>query len=444
MQEPKYITVSALNRYIAYKFDSDTNLQEVYLKGEISNFKFSGKHCYFSLKDANSEISAMFFYPDNLSLKFDPKDGMNVLVVGKVQTYLKKGTYAIIVKQMIADGIGLLYQEYLDLKDKLSKEGLFDESRKIPLPAYPEVVAVITAPTGDAIHDIISTFNRRLPLAKIKLYPALVQGADAPKDLMRALREVYQDEEVDALIIGRGGGSFEDLSCFNNEALVRLLASSKIPTVSAIGHEADFTICDFVSSYRSPTPTGAAIALTKERRDVLETLGSLNLRIKNATKTKLINCYNDLKKLNSSYGIARFDELISGFEKTHEGFHRHLTILSPENLMLKMKEDLNDYRKRQEIAFSNAIDRFSSMIISDELLLKGYSNVLINYEKQIYNMIDKMEILNPFSIMKKGYGILYVDGKIVSSTGNIKKDDEIVVRLSDGKIIANVKKIEEV
>ena len=152
--EIKYITVSALNRYISYKFDSDSNLQEVYLKGEISNFKYSGKHCYFSLKDQNSEISAMFFYPGNTSLTFVPKDGMNVNVVGRVQTYQKRGTYAIVVTQMQAEGIGLLYQQFLDLKDKLQKEGLFDESRKLKLPEYPEVVGVITASTGDAIHDI--------------------------------------------------------------------------------------------------------------------------------------------------------------------------------------------------------------------------------------------------------------------------------------------------
>ena len=308
--EIKYISVTALNRYISYKFEIDTNLKEVYLKGEISNFKYSGRHCYFSLKDEKSEISAMFFYPDNLTLKFEPRDGMSVQVVGQIQVYQKKGTYAIIVKKMSQEGIGLLYQQYLELKDKLQKEGLFDESRKLPLPEYPEKVAVITAPTGEAIHDIISTFNRRMGLAEIRLYPALVQGIDAPRDLIRALREVYQDAWADVIIIGRGGGSFEDLSCFNDENLARLLASSKIPTVSAVGHEGDYTICDFVASYRAPTPTGAAMRLSKDKLEVLGTIYDKMSRLRASVKHKLIVAYNEYDHFLNSHALRKFDELI--------------------------------------------------------------------------------------------------------------------------------------
>mgnify|MGYP003821828257 CR=1 FL=1 len=238
-KEARFLNVSALNRYLNNKFEMDEHLQEVYLQGEISNFKKSGKHYYFSIKDEFSEISAMMFYPDNYNLDFKPQDGTLVQVMGKVQIYVKKGTYAIVVKKMVEQGIGLLYQQFLDLKAKLSQEGLFDVSIKLPLPEYPKNVAIITAPTGDAIYDIISTFNRRLPFAKLTIYPALVQGVDAPFDLMRALKEVYQQNTHDVLIIGRGGGSFEDLSCFNDERLARLLFASPIPTVSAIGHESD-------------------------------------------------------------------------------------------------------------------------------------------------------------------------------------------------------------
>ena len=189
----RFLTVSDINKYISYRFDSDDSLKEVYLQGEISNFKYSGKHCYFSLKDSESEISAMFFYPDNIAIKFKPVDGMKVQVCGEIKVYIKKGTYAIRVRKMAQAGIGLLYQQFLDLKEKLQKEGLFDESKKLPIPEYPEKVAVITAATGEAINDIISTFNRRLPLATIKLYPALVQGLNAPADLIRALNLVYKD-----------------------------------------------------------------------------------------------------------------------------------------------------------------------------------------------------------------------------------------------------------
>lgn len=441
--EIKYITISQLNRYIAYKFDSDTNLQEVYLKGEISNFKYSGKHCYFSLKDENSEISAMFFYPNNLSLTFEPKDGMNVNVVGRIQTYQKKGTYSIVVKEMKAEGIGLLYQQFLDLKDKLQKEGLFDESKKLTLPEYPEVVGVVTASTGDAIHDIISTFNRRLPMAKIKLFPALVQGTDAPKDLMRALKEAYTDKTVNAIIIGRGGGSFEDLSCFNDESLARLLASSPIPTVSAIGHEADYTICDFVSSYRAPTPTGAAIALTKEKKDVVELVYSQSLRLKNAIKNKLTNSYSDLQKINNSYGLSRFEGILDGFNKTLEGFNKHLELLSPENQMIKIQNDINSSINRIEYAFTNAIEKREEQIVIKDRLFNAFDKKLVMLEKELTNKIDKIILLNPFNIMKKGYGIVYKDGIIVTSVKNISIDDELTVKLNDGAISTKVKKIDK-
>ena len=441
--EIKYITVSALNRYISYKFDSDSNLQEVYLKGEISNFKYSGKHCYFSLKDQNSEISAMFFYPGNTSLTFVPKDGMNVNVVGRVQTYQKRGTYAIVVTQMQAEGIGLLYQQFLDLKDKLQKEGLFDESRKLKLPEYPEVVGVITASTGDAIHDIISTFNRRLPMAKIKLFPALVQGVDAPRDLMRALKEAYSDHTLNAIIIGRGGGSFEDLSCFNDEALARLLASSKIPTVSAIGHEADYTICDFVSSYRAPTPTGAAIALTKEKKDVVDLVSTYTLRLKNSIKNKLTNCYNDLTKINKSYGLSHFDEILNNYSRNLEGYIRHLELLSPENLMLKIQKDIDNDVKRIKIAYKNSLERFEKQIDLSDRIHNSYLNNIKMYENTFSKKLDKIVLLNPFNIMKKGYGIVYNKGVITSNVRNINLNDEVKVRLVDGTFTAVVKNINE-
>ena len=437
--EIKYITISQLNRYIAYKFDSDSNLQEVYLKGEISNFKYSGKHCYFSLKDENSEISAMFFYPNNMSLTFVPKDGMNVNVIGRIQTYQKKGTYSIVVKEMKAEGVGLLYQQFLDLKDKLQKEGLFEESKKLSLPEYPEVVGVITASTGDAIHDIISTFNRRLPMAKIKLFPALVQGADAPKDLMRALNEAYSDSSLNAIIIGRGGGSFEDLSCFNDEALARLLAMSKIPTVSAIGHEADYTICDFVSSYRAPTPTGAAIALTKEKKDVVELIYSHTLRLKNSIKNKLTNCYSDLQKVNNSYGLSRFDGILDSFNKTLEGFNKHLELLSPENQMIKIQKDIDMYKERIERSFVNTIFKKEEKIVDINRLNNAYDKKLMIFDKELTNKIDKIVLLNPFNIMKKGYGIIYKNDNIISSIENVNLNDELTIKLKDGTISTVVK-----
>lgn len=463
MNNIQFISVSAINKYINYKFETDINLQEVYLQGEISNFKYSGKHCYFSLKDQFSEISAMFFYPANLDLKFKPVDGMSVQVSGKIQIYQKKGTYALIVNKMAETGIGLLYQEYLDLKDKLYKEGLFDESKKLPLPVYPEKVAVITAPTGEAIHDIISTFNRRFPLAKIKLYPALVQGVDAPKDLVRALLKVYEDNDADAIIIGRGGGSFEDLSCFNDEILARTLFASKIPTVSAVGHEGDYTICDFVASFRAPTPTGAAMALSKDKKDVNEILIDRSSRLKMAIKNKLVADYNLWNNLSLSYGLSNFDKILDRKYAMYDSLKVSLEKYSPELITKTVENQINEFNLRMYNAFKHKLLELSST--NDNLIsrlkpnlvlnkINSYNELINKYENNILNIninnieknnalltnfTDKMVILNPFNIMKKGYSIVYKDDNIISSSKVLKLDDEIMIKMSDGNVFAKVK-----
>lgn len=463
MNNKQFVSVSAINKYINYKFETDINLQEVYLQGEISNFKYSGKHCYFSLKDQFSEISAMFFYPLNMSLSFKPMDGMSVQVSGKIQIYQKKGTYAIIVNKMAETGVGLLYQEYLDLKEKLQKEGLFDESKKLPLPVYPEKVAVITAPTGEAIHDIISTFNRRFPLAKIKLYPALVQGVDAPKDLVRALLKVYQDNDADAIIIGRGGGSFEDLSCFNDETLARTLFASKIPTVSAVGHEGDYTICDFVASFRAPTPTGAAMALSKDKKDVNELLIDRSSRLKIAIKSKLVSDYNLWNNLSSSYGLSNFEKILNNKHTMLDSFISKLQKFSPELLTKNVENKINESDLRMFNAINNKFNEYNALISNFDSRLKPnlvinkinkyddlinqFSNKIFEVnineidkkETMLFNMTDKMVLLNPFNIMKKGYSIVYKEDNIVSSSKDLKSEDEIMIKMSDGDVLAKIK-----
>ena len=463
----KYYSVSAINRYIFHKFDIDVNLQEVYVKGEISNFKWSGKHCYFSLKDAESELSAMFFFPANTTLKFQPKDGMSVQIIGKIQVYQKRGTYSIVVKQMIQEGVGILYQQYLDLKEKLFKEGLFDEDKKLPIPEYPEKVAVITAPTGEAIHDIISTFNRRLPLAEIKLYPALVQGADAPADLIKALNKVYYDNEADVIIIGRGGGSFEDLSCFNDERLARTLFASKIPTISAIGHEGDYTICDFVSSFRAPTPTGAAMKLTKDKKDVIQLIDDTTYLLVSSMKHKLINDFNRYDRLVKSYGLAKFDEYVNSLEIKVENLDKHLQVLSPMNIAINLDSKISDLNSRLNLVINNIyqnklnnfeainkrlrseyvtdlIDKNNILINNIEEKLSNLCNSIIEKEtNKLEQLIQKTVLLNPFNVMLKGYSIVYYKGKVVSNINDVKVKDNIEINVTNGKILAEVTGKEE-
>ncbi len=440
MSNIEYVSVSALNKYINYKFEEDINLQEVYLKGEISNFKYSGKHCYFSIKDSFSEISAMFFYPSNLSLSFKPADGMSVQVVGKVQVYQKKGTYAIIVSRMAQAGIGLLYQAFLDLKDKLEKEGLFREDIKLKIPEYPEKVAVITAPTGEAIQDIVSTFNRRFPLAKIKLYPALVQGRDAPSDLVRALKLVYKDNDADAIIIGRGGGSFEDLSCFNDETLARTLFESKIPTISAVGHEGDYTICDFVASFRAPTPTGAAMKLTKDKDDIINLIIDYSKRLTGSIKSNLLQNFERYSRLKNSYGLANFDNILNIYNNKLENFTTKLSSFNPIELVKNKENILNETHVRLKNSFKVICDmkysEFNQYDIRNKTIL--IENIIKHKITDLEKLTDKIVLLNPFNVMKKGYSIIYKNDEIISSATNLSANDEIVIKMVDGSVKAKV------
>lgn len=466
----KFLSVSALNRYINYKFDSDIHLQEVYLRGEISNFKVSGRHAYFSLKDEYSVISAMIFNYQLLGIDFEMQDGIIVQVLGTIKVYEKRGSYSIVINHIERDGIGRLYQEFLELKEKLQKEGLFDIAHKLPLPEYPLEVAVVTAATGDAIHDIISTFNRRLPLAKITLYPALVQGLDAPKDLVRALKEVYEDNFADVIIIGRGGGSYEDLSCFNDELLARTLFASPIPTVSAIGHEADYTICDFIASFRAPTPTGAAMVLTKERKDVLDNINMFEGRLNNSIKNIITNNIKNYNQLAESYGLSNYLAVFKTYEDKYLYANKELEKYSPENILKNHILDVQNLSKRLEQAYYNKVinlesnynrinDKLRSEIILDSISknLKDINqkeekiNYLLNnkLEKvsiELDNLISKAIILNPLNLMSKGYAVAYQDNKVIDTVDKLEIDLPLDIRLKDGKVttrIENIQKSEE-
>src|SRR5574344_2285981 len=285
----KYVTISDLNRYIKAKFDTDIHLNKVYLKGEISNFKrHSRGHFYFTLKDENSRISAIMFSFNNSNLTFEPCDGMKVLVSGRITIYEATGAYQIYVETMEQDGLGNLYIEYEKLKKKLLQEGLFDSKHKKIIPTYPKRIGIITAPTGAAIKDILSTIKRRYPLCETILFPALVQGASAAPDIVRAI-ELANDPKynLDTLIVGRGGGSIEDLWAFNEEIVARAIYASNVPIISAVGHEIDFTIADFVADLRAPTPTGAAEMAVPNTLDLSNYLKQMEIRLNNNINKKI-------------------------------------------------------------------------------------------------------------------------------------------------------------
>ena len=285
----KYITVSQLTRYIKYKIDNDVNLNEVFLKGEISNFKAHTRgHYYFTLKDDGSRINAIMFASSTKKLKFMPSDGMKVLVTGKISVFEANGGYQIYVNDMLEDGIGNLYIAYEQLKKKLEAEGLFDQTIKKKIPRIPKRIGVVTAPTGAAIKDIISTIKRRWPIAEVYLFPALVQGEDAKEDIVKQIHNSI-NYDIDTLIVGRGGGSIEDLWAFNEEIVARAIYECPVPVISAVGHEIDFTIADFVADLRAPTPTGAAEMAVPDINDIKAYLEQIKIRLNKAIT-------NDIKR----------------------------------------------------------------------------------------------------------------------------------------------------
>ena len=284
-----YLTITQLSKYLKYKFDEDVNLRKVYLKGEISNFKAHTRgHYYFTLKDENSRINAVMFSSSTSKLKFMPIDGMKVLVEGKVTVYEATGGYQIYVSDMLEDGIGNLYIAFEQLKEKLAKEGLFDKERKRKITKMPKKIGIVTASTGAAIRDILTTLKRRYPICETILFPALVQGEKAAEDIVKKI-EIANTYDIDTLIVGRGGGSIEDLWPFNEEIVARAIYNSKVPVISAVGHEIDFTISDFVADLRAPTPTAAAELAAVDINTVNEYLETSKIRNYNAINNIINN-----------------------------------------------------------------------------------------------------------------------------------------------------------
>ena len=405
-----YITISDLNRYIKAKFDVDGNLNEVHLKGEISNFKHHTRgHFYFTLKDENSRIAAVMFNFNASKVNFEPEDGMKVFVTGRIGVYEATGSYQIYVTDMSVDGIGNLYLEYEKLKKKLAALGLFDQSHKRAIPKFPKTIGIITAPTGAAIRDIISTIKRRYPIAKTILFPALVQGSGA--------KESAQEYDLDVIICGRGGGSIEDLWCFNEEAVAMAIYNSKIPVISAVGHEIDFTIADFVADLRAPTPTGAAEMAVPNITDLNNYLNQLKIRSTKAVENIIIVKENQVKTLENKQILKN---PLSIYEIKEQKLDNLLDRL---NLYInnKIKEDTLKYKK-----------------IIDNVLFKEPSKILNQKEYKFNILLKTITVLNPMRLLESGYSIVNQEDTVITSIDSINISDLLTVTLKDGVIATKV------
>lgn len=443
--ENKYLTVTALNRYIAYKFDTDNALRSVYLKGEISNFRISGGHLYFSLKDETSEIRAIMFASQARILKFMPADGMTVLVEARVTVYQKNGTYSLTVNSMNEVGLGEYYLNFLKLKEKLQKEGLFDEEKKLPLPEFPKNVGVITSATGDAINDILTTIQKRFPLTKVYLYPALVQGTEAPKSLIRQIERANADHLCDVLIIARGGGSAEDLSCFNDEELARTIFGSKIPTVSGVGHEADFTICDFVASRRAPTPTGAAVLVTRDQAILARTIMEKMRLIQFYYKKTLEQKYYQYQTIIGQYYFRNFAETITAREKEVERLTYNLNAHSPLSVIVIHERKVGDLEHRlRTYNIQDKIKEKLDYVTLQQQNMQYYLQVILKTKEQRFEAsLDKMVTVNPLNLLKKGYALTYQDNRLITGCVQIETDKDVKIKYYDGELIAKPIRVNE-
>jgi len=391
----KYLTVSALNKYIKTKLEFDEHLSTIKIKGEISNFKkHSRGHLYFSLKDTYSQINAIMFSSNASKLKINLKDGDKVLIEGKVSVYEPSGTYSIQVYNLTYDGVGDLYLKYEKLKSDLEKKGYFKIENKKNIPLFPKKIGVVTSNTGAVIKDISNTINRRYRLCEIILYSSQVQGPRAAETISNQIKIANLNNEVDILIVGRGGGSIEDLWGFNELAVAEAIFNSKIPIISAVGHETDFTIADFVSDLRAPTPTAAAELATPNSKEIINKIIENSKRIRRRLYEKIDE--NTIK--------------IHNLEK-------RLEVSSPKNLIVKRYENLKILKMNLSKYFKQIIDN------------KRYKYEV--FRKSIIN-------LNPLNIMKKGYSIVNQNNKLLKSVKKVEIGNNLEITMYDGKLEAKV------
>lgn len=398
MITPQIIKVSQLNYYMKSLVDNDQRLQMILLEGEISNLTdhYSSGHIYFSLKDEKSVVKAVMFSYAAKNLRFRPQNGMKVLVRGRVSVYEPSGQYQIYVEDMQPDGIGALSLQFEQLKEKLSKEGLFDKAHKKPIPAFPQTIGVITSPTGAAVRDIFNVLGRRYPTADIVMAPVLVQGENAAVQLTDAINKFSDGTIADVIIIGRGGGSMEDLWAFNDEELARAIYKCKTPVISAVGHETDFTICDFVSDLRAPTPSAAAELAVPDSSELLLSLSSHRQYIDSIVDKRLLDA-----------------------KKSLDNNTRFLAAYSPALLV-------DDYQK----SIDNLIQR----------LVNAGNIVVDNCSKNLQKTGSKLSVLNPVAVLMRGYSFVTdSDNKTVSSVNDVNSGDTVNLRVKDGDITAVIK-----
>jgi len=441
--EPLYLTVTALTKYIKRKFDADPYLDRVYLTGEISNFRVRPRHQYFNLKDDNSVISAVMYKREFDKLKFTPKEGMKVLVVGRVNVYEASGVYNIVIEHMEPDGVGALYQAFSELKEKLSNEGLFSLPKKI-LPRFPKRIAIVTSPSGAVIRDIMTTVKRRYPIVQLVLFPTLVQGKEAAQNIVRNLQAIQAKGNFDVVIVARGGGSIEDLWPFNEEVVVRQIAEMTIPVISSVGHETDTTLADFVADVRAATPTAAAELSVPILTDVLRQIDQLDNRLYQKMRNTLSLQQQQLNRSMHSYIFRQPERIYEGYTVKLDQMQLRLTnqminqLSVQENQLQRLQLRLGNISPAKEVL--RAKQQAAQM---EETLQKAMQRYMLQKQQKLANGIQSLDLLSPLKIMSRGYSYTTKEGSIVNAVKQLQSGDKLRINFADGYAESEVKRVVE-
>ena len=440
---PDYLSVSTLTRYLKMKFDRDPYLERVYLTGQVSNFRKRPNHQYFSLKDEKAVIQATIWSGVYKKLGFELEEGMKVNVIGRVQLYEPSGSYSIVIEKAEPDGIGALAVQFEQLKKKLGEEGLFQDKFKQALPQFPKKIGVVTSPSGAVIRDIITTVSRRFPGVDILLYPTKVQGEGAAAEVAANIRRANEREDLDVLIIGRGGGSIEDLWAFNEEIVVRAIFESQIPIISSVGHETDTTLADFVADRRAATPTAAAeLATPVTKLDLLGHLSQQQNRLSNAASNRLAYQRERLHKLASSVIFRQPERLYDGY------------LQKLDQLNLRLKQKIREYYNEEvqqvnilqhsleSLSPLRQVQRYQEQVNQQERLLR--SNMAVIYDHKVAEakrLSDALLMLDTSRIVARGYAIIQKNETVIESSQDIKKKDQLTILMRDGQVQVEVKDV---
>ncbi|EAF3362826.1 exodeoxyribonuclease VII large subunit [Listeria monocytogenes] len=445
MEQDKYLTVAAITKYIEKKFEVDPYMKQVFVRGEISNLKQPASgHLYFTVKDEFAMLRSVMFHKAVQKIGFVPEDGMNVLITGRIGVFTKAGRYQFYAEHMKPDGVGALYIQLEQLKSQLEKEGLFAETHKKVLPSFPSKVAVVTSKTGAAVRDILTTIHRRMPSVEVIVYPTIVQGEKAAQKIVENIGKINQRNDIDVMIIGRGGGSLEELWAFNEEPVVRAVYDSDVPVISAVGHETDFALSDFSADVRAATPTAAAELAVPDYRDLEERLAERKYRLLAVTRQALERKERSLEQLKQhlilngpKHQLEQQMERTDYFsERLNNAFSKQIFV--KQTVFDRLNDRLHYYHPNKEIELQK-----EQMALRLQALEKAMKQLLKDKQQSFFRQIDALEHLSPLSLLKRGFGVTYKENMLVKSVQELEVGDNIQVKMQGGQIEALITAKEE-